>query len=349
MVLGVFSLVFSGVHAASANGTYTVTDLGPGMAYGINASGTIVGRGGNGCACIFANGTTTSLGKLGGSSSWAYGVNAAGQIVGKSDTSAGYAHAVLWTGGAIQDLGALNSGFGSGSIAYGINSAGHVVGTSTPGSKAFLWTNGVMQDLGTLGGSFGSVAYDVNDSGQIVGYSGVNSGGFYHAFLNDGTMHDLGTAHGHSSEWSQASAINAAGKIVGTDGDGNGFHAFLYSAGAMQDIGALPGRIYSSANDINVNGQVVGFSSVSSPDSTNTHAFIYAGGVMADLNTLIDSNAGWTLIEATAINDSGWIVGYGATASGSHAFLLTPVPEPGNIALLASGMIAGLIWRRWRV
>jgi len=50
---------------------------------------------------------------------------------------------------------------------------------------------------------------------------------------------------------------------------------------------------------------------------------------MYDLNSLIDPSLGWVLQEATGINDSGQIVGYGTGPSGqTDAFLLTPTPSP---------------------
>jgi hypothetical protein len=55
-------------------------------------------------------------------------------------------------------------------------------------------------------------------------------------------------------------------------------------------------------------------------------AFFYSDGKMMDLNTMIDPASGWHLEIATAINDSGWIVGNGKNKAGqSHALLLTPV------------------------
>jgi hypothetical protein len=50
--------------------------------------------------------------------------------------------------------------------------------------------------------------------------------------------------------------------------------------------------------------------------------------MLVDLNSLLPANSGWQLFQATAINSSGAIVGYG-TRNGSasaHAHLMKPVP-----------------------
>jgi hypothetical protein len=46
---------------------------------------------------------------------------------------------------------------------------------------------------------------------------------------------------------------------------------------------------------------------------------------MIDLNTVIPSDAGWTLSDAAAMNDSGQIAGYGRVNGVWRAFLLTPI------------------------
>ena len=49
---------------------------------------------------------------------------------------------------------------------------------------------------------------------------------------------------------------------------------------------------------------------------------------------------GWFLSLASGINDNGWIVGNAINrfTGDQHAFLLTPIPEPGILTLLFTGM-----------
>jgi len=53
-------------------------------------------------------------------------------------------------------------------------------------------------------------------------------------------------------------------------------------------------------------------------------AFLCQNHKMINLNTLIDPNIGWELIDAKGINDQGQIVGQGKYKGHLHAFLLTP-------------------------
>ena len=95
----------------------------------------------------------------------------------------------------------------------------------------------------------------------------------------------------------------------------------------MKDLGTLGGP-KSRAHDINNAGQVVGSADLVDNGVVCSHAFVYSGGKMRDLNSLVDPAAGWSLLVATAINDSGQIAGYGTTPDGNtRAFLLTPTSK----------------------
>lgn len=227
----------SNYHAFSyTNGT--MTDLGTlggtlSQANDINSSGVIVGTAGTGTTTHgfrYANGVMTDLGTLVGASgvSYANAINSSGVIAGRSNASMTSDHAVVWANGTILDLGTLSGPSGQ-SEAQGINDLGWVVGNSTHGAgnvaqrHAFLYANGTMTDLGSFGGN--SWASDVNNAGQVVGYSYLANGYTMRPFFYDqanATMIDLTTvadfagagfnlAYGLGQVWD----INEAGQIAG--------------------------------------------------------------------------------------------------------------------------------------
>jgi probable HAF family extracellular repeat protein len=299
---------------------YEMIDLGiVGSANGINISGHITGYVSSDFnAFLYDNGGMKYLGTLGGSKSYAYGINDLGQVVGDSYTSSGYSHAFLYDNNSIVDLGTLG---GSRSWAKGINNNGQIVGWSDIGrgnKHAFLYDDGKMIDLGTLCdycSRNSSYAYDINEMGQIVGYSGVLYAGGYRAFLYDkGKMIDIGglSVYGGSCAY----AINNHSQIVGYTYTNSGRHAFLYDDGEMIDLGTLEGGVSSYAYGINNRGQIVGDSFDSYGRS---HAFLYENGEMIDLGNWLGKSY------ARAINNRGQIVGFAYTNGGLHAVLWNPI------------------------
>ena len=227
--------------------------------------------------------------------------------------------------------------------ANAINDSGAIVGaTNTAGYHPYLWQNGNETILGDINGGNGGGGQSINSSNQVVGYNYV--GADYRAVEWDGnTITDLGTLGGNRS---LANSINDSGQIVGWAADGNGEqHAFSYQGGPLVDLGLLPGGTLSIADDVNHLGTIVG---TADAGGGVNHAVIWLGGSIADLNDYLPAGSGWTLTEATAINDNGQIVGYGFHNGLEHGFLMT-VPEPSTIVLAAWTLgVLGLLASRRR-
>jgi probable HAF family extracellular repeat protein len=317
----------------------------------INESGQVAGTL-NGRAVLWTpNEGMLDLGTLGGVSSRAYAINARGHVAGSSTTATGATHAFLWTPGTgMEDLGTLPGG--ALSIARGINDFTEVVGQSTrprldplgilpPLTRAFRWRLGLgMDDLGALDGLNSSIAYDINNAGQVVGraYSvdreiapPTDPEFFSRAFLwapGQG-MQDIGALSGGSSV---AHAINAGGTIVGRSWVSRPtsfvYHAFRWTAATgMQDLDAFALSNDSSvAYGINDAGQIVGSSKVGVGgvfgDYTVTNAFIWT--TSEGMENLTPTTG---IATARAINDQQQVVGDGRIASVHLA--------PGNIPPVA--------------
>lgn len=206
----------------------------------------------------------------------------------------------------------------------GINNKAQVIGTvQVPGGYAHgaIWTpgQGAPQDLGTLGGNE-TYPMDLNDAGQVVGYSYTLSGA-QHAFIWDQTnqIQDLG---GLGGDTQAAWGINNLGVAVGysTTPPGPPYygasHSLLWTWLGLLDMGAE-----APANCINDNIWVAG------TVDANPCLWKYPGPQLLSLGGLLPGD---TICHIRKINNKGQVVGESFPNSGSpiHGCLWTSDGNP---------------------
>lgn len=305
-------------------------------------------------------------------------MNSQGTVVGyTSDIATGNARAFIWdktTG--MRDLGFL----GEYSYANAINDSGQVVGYSSAShafSRAFVWdaANG-FRYLNIPGGGT-SVAKDINNRGDIVGYTGFYEWGF----VSTGDAVTLLSQGGLGA--SDAAAINESRTIAGTALQGHlgglfewdyttprGFLAFSYGGATDINESGLIAYIYSSSSFygavIDGQGNVVHYLAhapgcnnsyvwgmddagvcvgESFPTGGPMHACLWdTSGHVQLLPTPFGGGSG-----AFAINNLGQVTGVYTGADGSsRAVIWTPVPEPSSVLALLCGAMGLVSLRRRR-
>jgi probable HAF family extracellular repeat protein len=200
-----------------------------------------------------------------------------------------------------------------------INDAGQVVGTleGIAGQHPFITgPDGIgMTDLAP---NSSGRAFGINDAGQVVGDLWTN---FVYAFVtgpNGSGVALLGTLGG---TYSSAKAINDMQQVVGDSYPENGQLPNAFITGPMAfpttaGMRSLGTATYSTAVDINNDGQVVGYRDglayITGPD----------GNSISQLGTL-----GGPFSESTAINEIGQVVGSSwieTKNTTEHAFITGP-------------------------
>jgi probable HAF family extracellular repeat protein len=348
---------------------YTVIDLGTlggsfSLAYGINDDVQIDGFStlpGDAVqhSFVIEKGVMTDLGTLGGQNSESFAnLNDAIQVAGTAETAVTDPNnenfcsfgtnliclGFVWQHGIMKPLSTLG---GNNSQAAAINNRGQVAGyaetwISDPNCPApqvlqfrpTLWTAGHPKALPLYPGDTDGAAFWMNNSGVVVGATGVCAP--YdpryalplqprHAVVwRDGKPVDLGSLGGQFQN--AAFAINDRGQIVGASDlpDDTYQHAFLWQNGHMTDLGTLPGDVVSAAVAINNRGQVTG---VSADPNGNIRGFLWQNGVMYDLNNLVYGSTPLYLLHGFGLNSAGEIVGlaFNTNTGEVHGFFATPL------------------------
>lgn len=263
------------------------------------------------------DGKMTALPTLGGYDGFATGVNNRGQIVGWAETAehdptcnANHQvfqfEAVVW-GPKKNRIHALPPYPGDlDGAATSINQKGQIVGISglcggaVGGATAehmVMWRHGhVVRTMPTLGGAYWNTPMDINNHGDVAGFSDLPGDGPTFSGINF-----------HAFFWSRKHFICNGEETTGTC-----------------DLGTLPGDSLSEALGVNDHDQVVG---VSFPSG---QAFIWQNGVMTDLNTLVTPGTTLVLTDAQDINDRGVITGQALDPSTGATVAFKAIPARGD-------------------
>lgn len=301
---------------------------------------------------------TIPLPTLGGSNGTAYQVNKQGIVAGFAENATPdpgctapqklQFKPVIWVNGEAQELPTPAADLEG--MAEAVNDNGQVVGGSgscapfNPISlnslqplHALLWEAGTMIDLGNLGGNGqgnGILAYNINNHGQVVGYSDLRGNASFHAFLwSSGTgMQDIGTLAGDVDSF--AIGINDAGDVVGASLDANfNPHPYLRHNGIMMNLNTLiPANsplVLLLACSINSSGQIIGLA-MTSTGEYHSYVATPTGGAGTSATNAVVTPLSLTTSQSSVVLDAS----ASTSASGNLQYLFTVVPGGKQATLL---------------
>ena len=189
----------------------------------------------------------------------------------------------------------------------------------SPGSPDISFTFGMVD----FPGQMETIAYGVNDKGEIVGAYGPELAGG--GFLLKGTKFTEVNYPG--STYTEPNGMNDSGVIVGQYGTASNGEQGFELAGKTWTTIDYPGASLSTANAINKSGDIVGVWYCCGL----AHGFLLAKGVFTSIDV-----PGAAYTNAFGINKTGEIVGqYGNSDGSAHGFLLqnctfTTIDYPGG-------------------
>ncbi len=251
----------------------------------------------------------------------------------------------LWvytSAGAPAKIEGFIGGLGMENLSF--NDAGQVAVSNSDEDRAYRYTPGIgWEPLGSLandGFAKPSWGNSINNAGAVTGATSVGASNLVTPFLArpGQAMEDIPAPFGTGR------AINDNFVVTGDGG-------WVWHANELRMDYIFNNQAYGfiRPRDINNLGAIIGISEGSA--SFEQIAFYWNGqdGVVPFESMLTDPT--WTINDAFAINDDGWILAYGHYGddrlNDAYAWLLLkPVPEPGGVALLLGGSV--LVFRRRR-
>jgi probable HAF family extracellular repeat protein len=319
------------------NGIFTPIDV-PGAVetrpYGINNVGQIVGeyvdQEGRSHGFLLDNGVFTTIDAPDSTSTFAIDIDDSGRIVGRSLNNASPIGPIR---GFLRDAQGVFLPIDAPAAPpppgrpelpttqpSGLNNLGQVTGvfTDSDGTHAFVLDNGVFTTIAVPVAVGSTIAFDINDSGQVAGAYDVVS----HGVLQDRRGNFTTLDHPDAVEETVLSGINNRGQIVGGILDAtNTLRSVLYDRGRFTTL-EIPGALGSAANKINDHGQIVGAYST----LTNRNHFFPAHGYLWDKGVVTTVDVpGAQHTHPSGINNHGQIVGGYLDAAGNfQSFLREP-------------------------
>jgi hypothetical protein len=275
----------------------------------------------------------------------AEGLNDPGDVVGWTATGSLAMRAFTYRpGGQLEEIGPAPGA--DSNAALDINNGGIVVGwemadSGIASAHPFVYdmNGGSIRALDLLPGHDIAYAVAVNEAEHVVGVSrkpqpGSTLASMKHLFIyREGEMDDLGSGMVHGPGGLLPCALNNWDVITGSRviPQTQITSAFRLDANAappvFEDLGQeLPAGLAGSfGTGINDDEVIVG----AALDETNTpHAMVhFPAGPNAgwhDLNHMLSNGNGWDLRVASAVSDSGYIVGDGLHHDERRSFLLKP-------------------------
>jgi probable HAF family extracellular repeat protein len=246
-----------------------------------------------------------------------------GNAVGNMLPPTGGQDAFRWTPATGTSL--LDTNASDLSAALGVNSSGEVIG-DVDNSGAVVWspTNAISAE-----GELSERGVAINDLGQYVGIA-VNRTQFYNVNVADtGSVAVIGNF--------LATSLNNSGMIAGAHNDASSHSvAAVYNSNtnAITTIGYVGGDLTANATGINDQNVVVGTSGAA---ANGTIGFLWdsTDGLHTLGSLLTPAASMWAIQAANGISNTGLIAAEANTGGVTpfEAVLLTPVPEPGTLAL----------------
>lgn len=320
LIVALVSAMTAGRPLQAAADKYAITDIGfyglPFIPAALSDTGVVAGKKDFTSAAIWQDTQLTVLTMPNpNTESKAFAVagmaNTPLRVVGSAKTSQ-VQDGFLTTDGTTQTLG-INGG-----VAHAVNTSGQV---AVGDGRAAIWSGGTTTYL-SAGNDSGSPT-DINASGQVTGQAAHAGDPITHAVLwSSGTEAALDAPVGGGK--TAALALNDNAVVVGFTGSESTPLPARWQGVTLTSLPVLTGG-HGTARDINNAGDIVGECDL---PSTATHGVIWSGGMVIDLNNRIEAASGWTITNALAINNQGWILCLGELAGTAHSCLLKPQTIP---------------------